>query len=175
MLKVLKKYRPAIAFVLRFFVVYTVLSLIYTYYLSGFDSKPDTITSIVASQSESLMNFINYESSLRIEEGESFVRFLIRDTQVALIVEGCNSISVIILFLSFIVAFKGSLLRTVFFILGGSFIIYLANLFRIVILLVGFYEIPAYKDFLHSIVFPLIIYGMVFLMWMIWVTKLARK
>ncbi|XLS31031.1 exosortase family protein XrtF [Flavobacteriaceae bacterium M23B6Z8] len=151
------------------------LSLLYSYYLSRYDAKPDTMTQMVASQSEYLMEMINYESSLRLVEGESFIRFLVRDTQMGLIVEGCNSLSVIILFLSFIVAFKGSLLRTVIFILIGSVVIYLANLFRIVVLLVGFYEIPAHRGFLHSIVFPLIIYGMVFFMWMVWVTKFARK
>lgn len=103
------------------------------------------------------------------------MRFLVNEKPMAVIVEGCNSISVIILFLSFVIAFKGNITKTILFILAGGGVIYLTNLFRIVILLVGFYEIPEYRSFLHTIVFPLIIYGMVFVMWMIWVTKLADK
>ncbi|WP_340199906.1 exosortase family protein XrtF [Ascidiimonas sp. W6] len=175
MFKILKKYQPAIAFVVKFFLVYGVLTLLYNYYLSHYNQEPDSITQLVAYQSEKLMDVINYESTTHILDGESFVRFLVRDKPIAVIVEGCNSISVIILFLSFVIAFKGSFLNTILFILGGSLLIYLVNLFRIVLLLIGFYEVPEYKDFLHAIIFPLIIYGIVFLMWMIWVSKLAKK
>lgn len=175
MLNTLKKYRPAIAFIVRFFAVYILLTLLYNFYLSSFEAEPDGVTRLVAQQSESIMDSIDYSSTTNIYEGENFVRFLVKEKPLAIIVEGCNSISVIILFLSFIIAFKGSLVNTVLFIAVGSVVIYLVNLFRIVVLLIGFYEIPQYKSFLHTIVFPLIIYGIVFIMWMIWVNKLAKK
>jgi exosortase family protein XrtF len=175
LLEIFKKYHPALAFVLRFFVVYILLTFVYNYYLGSFESKPDAVTIAVAQQCKSIMESINYESATNIFEGESYVRFLVKGKPTAVIVEGCNSISVIILFLSFIIAFKGSLLNTLWFVLAGSIVIYLANLARIVLLLIGYYEIPQYKDFLHTIIFPLIIYGIVFIMWMIWVNKLARR
>ena len=88
------------------------------------------------------------------------------------IVEGCNSISVIILFVAFIVAFAENFKKTVLFILAGAVLIYIVNLLRIAILVVALYKYPQYENVLHSVVFPGIIYSLVFILWMIWVRML---
>jgi exosortase family protein XrtF len=55
----------------------------------------------------------------------------------------------------------------------GSILIYITNIFRIAILSIGILEYPAQQEILHSLVFPAIIYGMVFLLWVIWVNKFS--
>lgn len=38
---------------------------------------------------------------------------------------------------------------------------------------VALYHFPQYEHVLHNIVFPLVIYGIVFLLWILWVTKIS--
>jgi exosortase family protein XrtF len=102
------------------------------------------------------------------------MKFYVGNIYASRIVEGCNSVSVIILFLTFIIAFSGSLKATIIFGGIGSLIIYAANIFRILVLSMLMYKYPEYKYFLHSLLFPGIIYGTTFLLWIIWVNKFSN-
>jgi exosortase/archaeosortase family protein len=92
---------------------------------------------------------------------------------VSRIIEGCNALSVIILFIAFIIAFSGKLKNTIVFILLGSILIHVLNVGRIALLSIALYHFPQYQHLLHGVVFPLIIYGVVFLLWVIWVNKFS--
>ena len=93
---------------------------------------------------------------------------------VARIIEGCNAVSVVILFISFVVAFSGKLKPTLLFIFGGSLFVYVLNVVRIAILSVLMFHFPKQEPFLHGVLFPLYIYGVVFILWLIWVRKFSR-
>ncbi|NER14804.1 exosortase family protein XrtF [Leptobacterium flavescens] len=175
MLKTFKKYKAAVFFVLRFFVAYTVLTLLYNAFLNTFNEAPDSVTRLVAEQSRVFVDWFDYKVNTEIVEKEPFVRFFINDHYVARIVEGCNAISVFILFTAFIIAYRGSIKKTLTFILLGGILIYFVNIFRVGVLTIGLYRFPEYKDFMHQILFPVAIYGMVFLLWVLWVNKYAKK
>ena len=157
--------------------VYVVLSMIYKLYLQYSDGSkfyPDYFTNLVAIQSDTLLNSIGYQTQVLPHPDEPSMKVIFNGIYLGRIIEGCNSISVIILFMSFIVAFAGKLKITFFYILSGSVLIYTVNLFRIVILTVGLYHYPEYSDVLHSVIFPGIIYGMVFLLWIFWVNRFTK-
>jgi exosortase family protein XrtF len=90
------------------------------------------------------------------------------------IIEGCNAVSVIILFISFIVAFSGKFKTTFYFILSGVLLIYILNVIRIALLAVLLFKFPENEHILHGVFFPLIIYGLVFVLWVIWVNKFSK-
>ena len=171
----LQKYKPVLWFILRFFGIYTVLTFLYSLFLKPFESHPDTITQWVAGQSSMLVNVTGLAAETLTVANENFVRFWINGTHVANVVEGCNSVSVLILFTTFVLAFKGPAKATVLFLLAGMASIYLVNLLRIGILAIGIYKFPQYTELLHQVVFPVIIYGYVFLLWMWWVNKFSLK
>jgi len=177
----LKQYRPVIKFIAIFLLVYGVLSLVYSYYLDaskGTIYYPDYVTNLVANQSKLLLDSFGYNSQVLPHPEEPSMKLLVNGKYVARIIEGCNGASVIILFIAFVIAFSGQAKTTFFYILSGSVLIYIVNLFRIVILAIGLYHFPWRKDILHSIIFPGMIYGMVFLLWMFWVngfTKMNKK
>ena len=173
----LNKYRLVIKFILTFVLVYTILSVAYKLYLDYSDSSsffPDYFTNLVARQSESLIETFNYDVTISPHPNEASMKLIINKKFVARVVEGCNSISVIILFIAFVIAFAGRLKPTILFILSGSVLIYIVNLIRIAILSIGLYHYPWRREILHTTLFPLIIYGMVFLLWMFWVNKFAK-
>ena len=175
MFESIKRYKSALGFIIKFFVLYAVLTFVYSTYLSNFEGEPDGVTRVVAEQTESIINAFGYTAKVVEHETEPTMKLLVHDVYVGRIVEGCNSVSVLILFITFVIAFTGNLKNTVLFISVGSILVYLANLFRIVVLGIGLYRFPEYEYILHHIIFPTIIYGMVFLLWMFWVQKFSKK
>lgn len=152
-------------------------SLLYNVYLDFSEYSayyPDFFTHLVAVQSNAVIETLGYSSHIIPHESEASMKLFINDVFLARIVEGCNSISVIILFVSFVLSFIAKLRSTLLFIFAGAVIIYVMNIVRIAILTIGIYEYPQYAEFLHSIVFPLIIYGTVFLLWLIWVRHFSK-
>ncbi|MBT8253464.1 MAG: exosortase family protein XrtF [Flavobacteriaceae bacterium] len=169
-----KKYKTVIQFILTFLSVYFVLTFAYKTYLDLSDGDrfyPDFITNLTARQSEVLIDALGYEADVIPHEAEPSMKLIINNKFVARVVEGCNSVSIIILFMSFIVAFKDTAKRMIIYLLAGSVLIYAVNLIRIVILSVGLYHYPWRREILHTVIFPLIIYGLVFMLWMIWVRR----
>lgn len=177
MKELIVKYKSVIKFILTFLIVYAVLTLSYKLYLDfskGSVYYPDYVTNLVAKQSKALIDALGYTAQTIPHPNEPSMKLIINNKFVARVVEGCNSISIIILFISFIVAFAGKLKTTFFYILSGSILIYAVNLIRIVILSVGLYHYPWRREILHTVIFPLIIYGMVFLLWMFWVNRFSK-
>jgi len=172
-----EKYRLVIRFILTFVIVYFVLSIAYNVYLkvsTGSKFYPDYITNLVAKQSGSLMTSFDYRVQLVPHPTEACLKLIINEKYVAKMVEGCNAMSVIILFVSFMIAFAGKFKPTFFYIIAGSILIYAVNLGRIAILAVGLYYYPWRREILHTAIFPMIIYGMVFLLWMFWVNRFSN-
>ncbi len=177
MRELFKKYKSVVRFILTFLLTYIVLSLVYKFYLDFSDGSkyyPDYITNTVARQTEDLLNVFGYESQALTHPDEPSMKLIVRDKYVARVIEGCNSLSVIILFVSFIIAFAGRKRATFLYALVGSVLIYIVNLFRIVILSIGLFHYPWREEILHTVIFPLIIYGMVFLLWMFWVNRFSN-
>jgi exosortase family protein XrtF len=143
--------------------------------LSGFgNTATDTITQVVAQNSEKVVSLFFMRIQAESVINEPFVRVYFQNQYIVRIVEGCNGISVIILFISFVVAFSGSLKNTLLFIFGGTVLIYVLNVLRIALLIVLIYYFPEIKHLLHGVLFPAIIYGTVFILWVIWINKFSK-
>lgn len=171
------KYKSVVKFIGTFLIVYIALSVVYKFYLQFSDGSkfyPDYMTHLVAKQSESLLNTFGYHTQVMPHPNEPSMKLLVNGQYLARVIEGCNSISVIILFVSFVIAFSGRLKETILFVISGSVLLYTVNLIRIVLLSMGIYHFPNNSEFLHSVIFPSIIYGMVFLLWMFWVNRFSN-
>ena len=80
-----------------------------------------------------------------------------------------------ILFVAFILAFSNGFTKTLGFIIVGLIIIHVLNVVRIALLTIGIMKYPEYTHILHGVIFPLVIYGIIFLLWIIWVTKFTSN
>ena len=174
----MKKRKTIIKFLVKFFVTYFVLVGIYSIYLKQTQQKSPVfscspITKTVAEHTEYVARLLGYPTGIQQSKDELSVIFFVGDVYAVPIVEGCNSISVIILFLSFIIAFAGSLKATIIFGIVGSIAIYFINILRILALSKLMYLYPEYQDILHNLFFPAIIYGTVFILWLIWVNRFS--
>lgn len=171
----LQQYRPFFIFLFKFFAVYVVLTVLYQLYLGSFDAQKyevDGFTASVAKQSEWLLNLFTVAHTEPHPMQQS-IKVSINGDYLARIVEGCNALSVMILFTAFVVAFQGRLKHTLLFIVFGCLLIHLLNIIRIALLTAGLAAYPEYGEFLHGIVFPLFIYGVVFILWIVWVNRFS--
>lgn len=173
--KYLNLYRPFLLFLSTFFGAYILLTLLYQFYLNSFESaKVDSITRFVAQNTKIVLCWFDGPIAMKESIDEPFFTLYYHQRGIVRIVEGCNGISVIILFVSFVIAFSGSLKNTLLFIFGGSLFIYILNILRIAILSVLIFNFPEQLHLLHGVLFPLFIYGVVFVMWVIWVNKFSK-
>ncbi len=170
------QYKPFLLFLGKFALTYLVLTFAYQYYLNQFDVKNrevDGFTKIVTNQVEKTLLFFKNDVHTEIHPKEPSYKFFYNGKYISRIVEGCNALSVIILFISFVIAFSGKFKHTVLFIIGGSLVIHILNITRISLLMIAFYNFPKFNTFFHDILFPLVIYGTVFILWVIWVNKFS--
>ena len=177
MRQLLQKYSTVIRFIFTFLGTYLLLALVYNIYLQNYSSAvyyPDYLTHLVALQSEAIVSALGYDSQLISGFPESTMHLYIGEKFVARIIEGCNAASIIILFVSFMLAFSGRIKTTFFFTLAGAVVIYVTNILRIAFMAIGIYEYPWHAHFLHSIAFPLVIYGVVFLLWVLWIAIYSK-
>ncbi|MBL4642923.1 MAG: exosortase family protein XrtF [Flavobacteriaceae bacterium] len=175
----MNKYKNITVFLIKFFGTYFLLFAMYAAYLNssqvkvnGF--KSSSLTTQVANQTVSFLNAFGYHVTSVQHDKEMSVKLLVGNTYTARVIEGCNSMSIIILFIAFIVAFSGPVKATVVYVLAGSLIIYIINILRIAFLTMMLYKYPNQQMILHNLVFPAIIYGTTFLLWVIWVQKFSH-
>ena len=148
---------------------------LYLSFSDGSKFYPDYMTNLVARQTNTLLNGIGYEASVLPHPDEASMKIIINGKYVDRVIEGCNALSIIILFLSFIIAFSGKFKTTVLYCFAGAIILYAFNLIRIVILSAGLYHYPWRREILHNVIFPMLIYGTVFLLWMFWVNRFSKS
>lgn len=173
----IQQHKPFFLFLFKFIAFYLVFTFMYKSYLNTFDSQHnqvDGITKFVAYQTENCLNLFGKNALVTPHEKEASFKIIYHNSYLARIVEGCNAISVIILFASFVFAFSARFKATLWFILLGSVLIFVLNICRIALLTVGLFYFPESESVLHNIVFPVVIYGVVFVLWIVWVLKFSK-
>lgn len=171
----LKEFKPIIGILLRFAVIYIVLLIGYQIYLNQFDGLGiDSFSNWVSQQVVKVQNFAGYPSDIYHEKETATNWFYTDKVYTSRMVEGCNAISVIILFIAFVFAFyKG--LKTFVFALIGIIILHVMNVLRIAGLNIVLRDFPDYGKATHDYIFPAIIYGSVVILWLVWIQFFAIK
>ena len=174
-MELLRKYKSVWIFLLRFFGVYFIGVLLYNTYLSEFTSQIDDITRMVTEQVASLLSLTLPEITCVYSTTSPLAEIHYFGIRLVLLIEGCNAISVMILFIAFLVAFKGALKNYLWYVPFGIVTLYLANLSRIYLIGMIILYFPDYANMAHDYIFPGVIYGTTFVLWVIWVKYLTIK
>ena len=147
----------------------------YLKYATSTQYYPDVATHLVALQSESVINLFGYDVTIAPNKREPAMNIISSGKVLARVVEGCNAISVMLLFVAFVIAFFDGKKKTFLFIFGGLALIYGMNVLRIALLTVGIIEYPEHTELLHGTIFPAVIYGTVFLLWLGWINAYKKS
>lgn len=173
----MKDFKPILIFVLKFIVVWGILLILYNLYLEQYHSenKPDPYSGFVADCTVSSLNSLGIESRQLVDKTRPWIWIGVNEKWPSYINEGCNAISIMLIFVAFIVAFSTTWKQTILYILGGLIIIQIMNVARIVLLNYIFAYHHEYGKMAHDYLFPAILYGTIVLLWIIWVKYFALK
>ena len=145
----IREFRPALFFLLRFVGVYVIGNILSGLYVEPYDDGPDSATQVVARHASWVLHQCGEVTAVQNGTGDPTV-YLHNEDGVALsFFEGCNGINVMIVFFAFIVAFGGSWKRMTWFVPLGLFIIHLANLGRLSLLYFAAIYYQSYFYFIH--------------------------
>lgn len=169
-------FKPVLKILLRFIIIYVILVLGYQFYLNEFkDAGLDPFSTWVMKQTSFVQQTCNYPTQLVPgKPQEETTWFFVSGKYVSRMVEGCNVVSVLILFMAFIFAFyKGA--KTFLFVALGAVFLHIINVLRIAGLNILIVEHPQYTKIGHDYLFPAIIYGSVVVLWLVWIKFFALK
>ncbi|MDR2205117.1 MAG: exosortase family protein XrtF [Flavobacteriaceae bacterium] len=169
-----KDFKPIFVILLRFMLIYLAFLGLYQFYLNTQKDDLDVLSKWVLEQVIWLLNVLGHDSKIVYQPEYQTGWIFVDGDYRSRMVEGCNAVSVIILFLAFIFAFyKGK--KTFVFAIVGLFILHIMNVLRIAGLNIVFTDYPQYSKTAHNYFFPAAIYGSVVLLWLIWIKFFALK
>lgn len=167
MKNVLHEFKPALLFLVKFLAVYFVGNIIYGVFVENAKPRPDAITIVVTNQVVPIINFLGENCVTRENPVRPTVLIESQGDVVLSVYEGCNGINVMIVFLSFAIAYGG---RYKFaFILIGLIAIHLLNLTRVLLLYYTAKFQPQYFYYFHKYIFTAVLFLFVFLLWFGWI------
>lgn len=171
----LKDFKPVLSILLRFIIIYVMLLLAYQFFLNSFQKEGlDPFSRMIAEQVRHIQNFMGFPTQLYNDIKGEQVYFYVRNEYPTRMVEGCNAVSVMILFVAFVFAFyKGK--KTFVFVILGLILLYIINVLRIVGLNIVVLDYKAYSKTTHDYIFPAVIYGTVVVLWLVWIKFFALK
>ena len=105
-MKALKPYYPVFKFVAIFAMLYILFSIGYYLFISiewGQQLYPDPITAQVSYQTQELLRLVGYKAQTLNSPEHPSVMMFINEVRVYRVIEGCNAVSVMILFTAFVV------------------------------------------------------------------------
>lgn len=171
----MKDQKTIIFFLLKFVGLYIVLNTAYGFWIASYEPMPDPTTTLVTHHSVSMISLTEKNVTVGVPVGNPNVPVIDNGTAIIQVFEGCNGINVMIVFLSFVIAFTGTLKKTVWFVVAGLVLIYIANLFRVSLLYFVAKYYPDNLYFFHKYLFTGLLYILVFVLWYFWVTKIWPK
>ncbi|MDO4224413.1 MAG: exosortase family protein XrtF [Bergeyella zoohelcum] len=167
-------FKPAFGILLRFLIIYLILLGIYQFYLNQYSDSLDPASIWMAERVTDLQNTLGYPSSLTPMPEKQSYYFYVSGAYRTRMIEGCNSLSIMILFVAFVMAFYRGYKTFIFTFLGLAFLL-ITNILRIAgINIVGVIS-EEYFKIAHDYFFPAIIYGGVVLLWLIWIKFYTLK
>ncbi len=168
-------FKPSILFLAKFIGLYIVLNIAYGFYLDASKGEADIMTQWVTAQTAAVID--TYEDDISTgPKGDLKSVFIFKAKDAVLSVyEGCNGLNVMVIFVSFLIAYGKVGKKMLWFMPLGLLVIHLFNLLRIVLLFHVTLSMPDILYFSHKYLFTAFIYIAVFGMWALWIFKVNEK
>lgn len=165
----MKSLPPALRFLLIFVVLYLVLNGLYGWWIESWYPVADPATALVGRHVAACLGWWNYAVELTPVSQAPLISFMLDHKIIINLFEGCNSINVMIVFVSFVIAFSGPVRKMIPFIVGGLVIIYLLNLVRVGLLFWLAETESTWFYYFHKYLFTAFLYLFVVVGWWLWI------
>jgi len=172
MFSTLKK-NPLFLFLSRFFLLFAACFAVYELWLHREGSIDGAIINNTIFFSQKLLHLFGYHTFTSTTDTVRVIG--IDGTHGLWIGDPCDGLSLFALFTCLIVSYPGSAKNKLWFIPAGLVLIHFLNILRITILCIIVLKSPSALEFNHTYTFQLLVYGFIFLLWMIWVNKYGKS
>lgn len=169
-----REFKPTLIFLGRFLGLYLLSNLLYGLAVTAWAPAADPMTRSVTEQTAALVSLMGYPSETRDVPGKATVAIVHNGSGVVSVYEGCNGVNVVLIFLSFLLAFGPYRKAMIGYAVAGLLLIHLANLSRIGLLFFVSLQFPNYLYFVHKYLFTASIYGLVLVLWMGWIRHFSQ-
>ncbi|HCW06052.1 MAG TPA: exosortase family protein XrtF [Cytophagales bacterium] len=167
--KFIKENKKAIRFLLVFVGAYVVLNSLYGFYVQQYSPTSDPLTRVVSDHVVLVLRWFDSSVQGYVSNFNEYIAIANDSENMIYVFEGCNSLNVMIVYISFLIAFTGPMKSFFKFTVAGFVGIYLLNLIRLVLLYGVTFYFPDQLYFFHKYLFTGIIYVVVFVFWYFWV------
>lgn len=170
----MKEFIPAFRFLAIFLGLYLGLNVLYGWWISSYERTPDLATNLVTNQTSFILNLFGEQTHTR-PRFEAPTALIVKESRTVLrVFEGCNGLNVMIVFISFLFAYRGSWKKLIWFLPMGLCIIYLTNLLRVILLFYVAEYWQNYFYYVHKYLFTAVIYLVVLGLWWWWMQIVSR-
>lgn len=159
----IKSYKEIILFLIKCIVLYAVWLLLRKLFFYPESSTDKFLIHQITNSTAFILNLLGYQTYI----DKSFVG--VAEYPGVSIAFNCNGLSLMYLFISFILAFSGNWKHKLIFSAIGLIIIHVFNIIRTSLLAIIVVYKPNWVDFNHKYTFTTIIYVVIFILWVIWV------
>ncbi|MEQ9440070.1 MAG: archaeosortase/exosortase family protein [Cyclobacteriaceae bacterium] len=152
--------------------------VVYYLWLAPHTSIESWVTDVTATASTAMLRTLGYEADhynhIKDASGNLFSTITINNKDQLNIGDGCNALTLVILFAGFIIAYPGNRWYKLLFIVVGSLAIFSINLVRCLLLIFNYLFFEASFDFNHKYTFTIVTYLCVFYFWMLWANRVSK-
>ena len=156
-------------FFAKILAIYGVWYVVYDLWLLPAGWLDEWVSLSVARWSADVLSVVGFEAAA---QGRSIV---VPGAAGVRIVNGCNGLSTIGLFMGFVLAFPGKWSRRLLFLPLGMVVIYASNVARVSLLTALQKLWPGGFDIIHSLGAPTFFYLIVFALWVLWANYGGRE
>ena len=165
--------------ILQFVIVggvsYVVWLLMYYGYIKEYTNWDYVLNENISDISIYLFDLIGYGANKEIDSDHVIVSLVNSSHRGVWVGDNCNGFKLFSIFSIFILAYPANWKSKLWFIPLGTLIVHLANIIRIMALvLINDYN-PAYLDFNHDYTFTIFVYSIIFGLWYWWLKKFSVK
>lgn len=171
--------KPVILFLIKAAALFVLWQVLYYGWLTTGTNLEMWLTSHTAAASTQVLRWLGYEATFQDFPGEigeqSYSLVRMGGKPLLSIADSCNALTLIVLFIGFIVAYPGNWIYKLLFIGVGSLVIFAINVIRALVLILNYMHNQATFEFNHKYTFTIIVYLCVFYFWMLWANHYSKK
>lgn len=157
-------------FVLTAFALYVAWFLFYEHYLMKQGVFVNNLIFVQTKLSAQILNLFPFKDSF--SSNEFFI--YCNGKRLLRVGEECSALVLFALFAGFIICYPGNWKAKIWYIPLGILVILVLNIVRITLLSINFKYYHSSFAFNHHVTFTYLVYGVIFLMWVLWVNKFGK-
>ncbi len=159
----------------RFFIIggflYLIWLIFYNNIIKEYTNWDYLLNYNIGYLSVEFFNWFNFEAAMELDSDHVIVSFPKSNFRGIWVGNNCNGFKLFSIFSIFILAFPTKTKSKVWFIPLGILVVHLANIIRIMALVIINDTNPSYLDFNHDYTFTLFVYSIIFGLWFWWLKK----